>query len=336
MGAQFRICRRVQSVPVVANGFATVDLPRGYDYEALFLRLNGSVNTGAHAGAITAVRAEAPCQMVPRIDVIADGKTMLFSAPFWFASLGSTDRPVRHANARVTTPPSGFTASQNYTFEAIGSIDFATIDGVRTKDSNFRTGGLSLFQARIQFGAYADLFVGGGATVVAGSTPTTLELWTSELVEIPDAAGRLPAIPFLKKISYQDISTPTANAALEQRLPAGNLLRGVMIRTDGTATAGEPSVALLNAAKLQSGVDVRMEMTGPQIRAKNNLDIGPLQTGYYSLDVLAIGPNAQRLSELFDVTRQAEPKIVMDVAGPFASARVQLVTIEYIQAQPGA
>ena len=329
MGMQFRLRRKVGIVTWSSGGFATLDLPRGYDFESIFLRLSGTLNTGATAP--TAVRPEAPCGLVSRVEVTADGKTQLFSAPFWYTSLGNFDRPVRQSGARATTPMSGFTASTAYSFEAIGSIDMATVDGVRPKDSNFRTAGLSLLQIRFTFGATSDIYRGTVSTVTYTTTPT-VEVWTSEMVEIPDAGGALPAIPFLKKVSYQDIAYPTSSSNSEQRLPAGNLIRSVLIRTEGASNANEPELGILNNARLQSGVDVRSDLSANQLRAQNNLDYGQLQLGYYVIDCIALSSGGGRLAELFDVTRAAEPKVVLDVTGA-TNARVQLVTTEYIPAQ---
>src|SRR5438105_4660874 len=94
---QYRLQRKIASMAIAAGGFGLQELPRAYDYEALFLRINGSVQVSV-AGA-TAVRAEAPCQWVARIEVIADGKNTLYSAPFWFASLGHYTRSLPASGA---------------------------------------------------------------------------------------------------------------------------------------------------------------------------------------------------------------------------------------------
>ena len=65
MNNQFRIKRTYINVPVVAGGFATIDLPRGYDYESIHLRVVGSVQVTTLA---TAVRAEAPTQVISRVE----------------------------------------------------------------------------------------------------------------------------------------------------------------------------------------------------------------------------------------------------------------------------
>ena len=324
MGRQYRVVRKVASVPVTAGGFATVDLPRDYDYESVFLRINGGLQVTAAA---TSVRAEAPCQVVSRCEIIADGKNNLFSAPFWFASLGSYDRKLIEYNARTLTPPSG-TAIATYTVEANGTIDFMTPDGVRAKDSNFRSSGLSLFQLRLTFGQPGDAFVGG--TVVFNNM--YVDVFVQQLVELPDQqTGQISGPVALKKVSYQEIALPASNANQEIRLPAGNQIKSVLIRTEGSVTAGEPSTAILNNVQLAAGVDVRFNISGPNLRAKNNADIGQITAGYYVADVTAKGWAAVNLTDLWDVSGASEPKLICDVNGG-TNYKMQAVVTEYILA----
>lgn len=325
MASQYRIKRRIQTMQVAANSFGLIDLPRQYDYEALHLRIAGSLQVTAGA---TSVRAEAPCQLVPRIEVIADGKNTIYSAPFWYASLGNVIREITVTGARATTPPSGV-AIATYAVEAIGIVDFQTVDGVRPKDSNFRTRGLSLLQLRLTYGAAADCFVGG--TVVFSGTPT-VEVSSAECVEETDDAGAFKTAPIaLKKVSFQQQAFASSNSAAEFRLPAGNMIRSVTVRTDGNPTPGEPGVNVLNNLQLLSGVDVRLNMSGAGLRAMQNADFGQVLAGYYRADLLAKGGPTVNLTDLWDVTRQAEPKCVLDVTGA-ANVQVQVVTEEYILA----
>jgi len=325
VASQYRIKRRIASLPIVANSFGVIDLPRQYDYEAIFLRISASLQVTAGA---TSVRAEAPCQLVPRIEVIADGKNTIFSAPFWYAALGNVRRHLTLTGGRATTPPTGV-AIATYAVEAIGVIDLQTVDGVRPKDSNFRTRGLSLLQLRLTFGAAGDAFVGG--TVVFSGAPV-VEVFTAECVEEQNAKGDFITSPVaLKKTSFQQQAFASSNSAAEVRLPAGNMIRSVLIRTDGAPTAGEPSVTVLNNVQLVSGVDVRVNMSGPGLRAENNANFGPVLAGYYLADLLAKGGPTVNLTDLWDVTRQAEPRVVLDVVGG-ANVQVQVVTEEYILA----
>ncbi len=323
MNNQFRIKRTYINVPVVAGGFATIDLPRGYDYESIHLRVVGSVQVTTLA---TAVRAEAPTQVISRVELIADGRNTLFSAPYWFCTLGKYDRASMLENgARVTTPPSGF-AVATYPIEANGVIDLMTPDGERPKDSNFRTSGLQLFQLRLSFGNPGDLFVGGVAVFPAG---LQVEISTVEMVELPAADGRITTPVALKKVSFQELAVPTTNANQEIRLPAGNMIKSVVVRTEGAPTAGEPTVTVLNALQVFSGVDVRVRNSAAAIRGQNNNDYGALTPGYYVADLARNGSMSAKLSELWDVTRQAEPKISMDITGG-ANVKAQVVVTEYL------
>ena len=322
MGQQFRIQRTVGVMPVVSGGAATMDLPRGYDYEALYLRVYGGLQVTTAA---TAVRAEAPCQSISRVEVVADGRNTIFSAPFWYCVFGAVSRPgMLESGSRYTTPPSAVGVA-TYQVEANGCIDFQTVDGERPKDTNFRTSSLQLLQLRLTFGAAADNFVGG----VVAFNGLNVEIGTSEMVELPDAAGKVTSPNALAKTSFQEIAVPSSNANQEIRLPAGNLIKQLILRTEGNPVAGEPTTAVLQSAQAFSGVDVRLNLSANAMRAKNNNDFGYVQAGYYVMDFTRNGSIQARLSELWDVTRQAEPKISMNITGG-ASVKAQVVVREYI------
>jgi hypothetical protein len=327
---QYRVLRKAPTLNIQAGQTLPIDLPRSYDYEAIYLRLSGSLQVTVAA---TSVRAEAPLQLVPRIVVISDGKNVLFNAPMWACSLARIDRELAASGARCTTPPSAVGIA-TYAVEAIGVIDFATVDAMRPKDSNFRTSALSMFQLIATFGQPGDPFVGG--TVNFSGQPT-LEVFTQEMIELPDidpATGQ-PSFTspiMLRKVSFLQQAFAASNPNAEIRLPAGNLMKSVLARTEGVVTAGEPSTAMLNNAILQSGLDVRHNLTGPQIRAKNNADFGQITSGYYMLDMVRNGPSPERLTELWDLSGQVEPKLVVDVVGG-ANNNLMAVVTEYIPAK---
>lgn len=327
MAKQFRIVRKVGTVQVVAGGFATIDLPRDYDYEALFFRLSGTANVTAGA---TSVRNEAPAQWVPRVEVIADGKNNLCSVPFWALSIGNLDTEYNWTGAAGLTPPSGV-AIATYAVEARGVFHFATPCLARPKDSAFRSRGLSLFQARMTFGQPGDIFVGG--TVSFSGTPT-VDVFAVQLVEEQDAQGNYKTTPIaLRKLSYQQIAMPASNANQELRLPSGNLIRAVLLRGDGATTAGEPSNAVFNNIILQNGVDVRFNLAAANVRALNAACVGQVNTGYYLADIMGArgGFGNLLLSDLWDLTGPNEPKAVMDITGG-ANVNVYAVTHEFILA----
>ncbi len=322
----YRVERKVATSNFAAGGFDTKDLPRGYDIESLLFRISGSLQVTVAA---TSVRAEAPCQLVPRIQILADGKNALFNAPFWATSLGRYDRLLPASGARATTPPTS-AAVGTYAVEAIGIVDFMTPDGLRPKDSNFRTSKLTLFQAQLSYGQPGDVFVGG--TVVVSGTPT-VDINSIECVELPDSAGNFTTPLALRKVTWQRVAAPANNSQFEIRLPAGNNIKSVLTRGEGSVTAGEPSTGVINNKILQAGVDVRFNMTGANTRAKNNADYGQVPSGYYIADVTGKSDAPINLTELWDVTGQVEPKAVYDVTGG-ANNFLDAIITEYILASP--
>jgi hypothetical protein len=320
---QFRIKRTYNTVPVTAGNSITVDLNRAYDYESIHVRLAGGVQVTTN---FTAVRAEAPVQAIQRLEVIADGRNTLYSAPMWFATLAKYDRSsMGETGARNVTAPSGFVVA-TYQVEANGVIDFMTPDGERPKDSNFRTDSLQLFQLRMTFGAAADMFVGAGVAVFSS---LNVEITTVELVELPAADGSRTNPVALKKVSFQELAVPTTNANQEIRLPGGNMIKSAVLRTEGNVTAGEPSTTILNRAQVFSGTDVRINASNAAIRGMNNNDYGQIVPGYYVFDLARNGSPTAKLSELWDVTKQAEPKISLDIVGG-ATVKAQVVLTEYL------
>jgi hypothetical protein len=321
----YRVQRKVATSNIVAGQFDTRDLPRGYDMESLLFRIAGSLQVTVAA---TSVRAEAPCQLVPRVQVLADGKNALFNGPFWALSLGRYDRNLPASGARATTPPSAVGIA-TYAVEAIGILDFMTPDGLRPKDSNFRTSKLTLFQAQLSFGQPGDPFVGG--TVNFSGTPT-VDISSVETVELPDASGNFTTPLALRKVTWQRVAVPASNPQFEIRLPAGNNIKSVLARGEGSVTAGEPSSGVINNLQLAAGVDVRCNLGGANLRAKNNADYGQVPTGYYIADVTGKSDAPINLTELWDVTGQTEPKAVFDVTGG-ANNFIDAIITEYILAQ---
>lgn len=320
---QFRVKSVIARIPVVPGSFALVDIPRQYDSESISFRLTGQVQVTA---GFTSVRAEAPTQLIQRVDIVADGRNQIVSAPYWALVFGSTDRNNKfNFNSRAVTAPTGAGAA-TYNIEALGVYDYCLADGERAKDSNFPTQSLSLYQMRLTFGAAADLFVGAGTAVLINCF---VEVTYTEMVEIPDADGKRTMPFFMKKMSFQEYAPGGNNANFEVRIPAGNLIKSVLMRTDGFATAGEPSIAVIKNVIVRAGQDVRLNVTGDSLRAENNMQLGQVLLGYYFHDFTKAAGNSARMTELFDVTRQAEPKVIFDVNAN-ATTKIGVVITEML------
>ena len=317
MGAQFRIKRRIAQVAVTENGQATYDIPRGYDIEGIHLRLAGDVVVTT-AGA--AVRAEAPTQLIKRVELIADGKNTLVSVPFVMLNKGNVFRK----QLGKLTPPSA-AAIATYSVEADGMIDFALVDGIRPKDSSLRTYGMSLLQMRFTFGQAEDLFTGAPVGTLTGMY---VEISLVECVEERDAKGDFVTKPIaLKKVAYQDINVAASNANQEIVLPVGNGMRGVILRAE---INGEPSDAVINNIILQSGVDVQFNLPAKVAKRINEHDYElTMPVGFYVADMMKFGPSDVKLADVWDLTRASEAKLVLDVTGG-AGYKVTVETIEFI------
>ena len=324
MSGQYRIKRRIAQVPIAENGVVTIDLPRGYDYESLAFRIYGNVNvTTAFAGA---VRAEAPCQLIKRIELVADGKNTINSVPFVLLNRGNVFR--RGQLGSLTPPTSNAIAA--YPIEATCALDMGNMDGIRSKDSNLRTNGMSLLQLRFTFGQTSDLFVAGAG---AGNISSMfVDIFSTEMIEQPDATGKMTTPLYLVKRTYQDIAILASNANQQIILPIGNILRGVVIRAEGDVVAGEPSNTIVNNIQLASGIDVRFNMPGLDCRAMNKLDyqVNVLPNGIYVVDMMSEGGYNTQASEGWDLTHASEAKLLVDVVGG-ANVKLTIETIELIQ-----
>lgn len=331
MPGQYRIKRRTHQINLTENNVVTVDLPRGYDYESLFFRMTGTANVTTGG---SAVRALAPNQLIKRIEIVADGKNTIASVPFWYLT-----RCAKRAQMGLLVPPTAASIAA-YSVEAVGVLDQALIDGVRPKDSNLRTSGMSLLQLRITTGAMTDLFTG---SPVGTMTTFGLDVFTSELVELPDPkTGQVTQPLYIQKRAYQDIALPASNANQQVILPVGNALRGVTILA---TVNGEPSNAVLNNIQLVSGVDVRVNMPAADLQRMNAVDydaVGILSgttgaasstqmpTGLYEVDMMKNGLANVKVTDAWDLTGASEAKLILDVTGG-SGYQITVVTNEFIQ-----
>jgi len=326
MPGQYRIKRRVALLNTLnaENTIQTIDLPRGYDLESIYLYLSGG---GTLSGAGSAVRAEAPLQLIKRIELVADGKNTIASVSGILLRSGNLNR--RGQFGPISGPAAATATAQ--TFFASMVLDQQLIDGMRPKDSNLRTSGMQLLQLRITFGAYIDLFTGSPAGGLTGAN--SLDIYTSEIVELPDQNGDITRPLYLLKRTYQDIACPTTNANQEINLPVGNFLRSVAFRSEGSVTAGEPADNVVNFVTLRSGVDVRFAMAWQPMYRLHAMDYGitTRAPGFAIADLMSSGQlNGVKGTDAWDLTRASECKCVLDVTGS-ASAKVSIMTTELVQ-----
>jgi len=322
---QFRIKRNITSIAYAAGQSVPFEMPRGNDYESLTLRLSGSLVVTA-AGA--AVRSEAPAQLVPRIEITSDGRNSIYSAPFWYGAYAHHDLAPNSQQAQNISVPPTAAAIATYPVEATSVISFNIPDGERQKDSNLVTIGMSLFTLRLTFGQPTDVLTGAPAATFIGS----VDVLSSEIVESVDpATGKRTMPSAFRKTTLLEQLVAATTANHEILLPAGNLIKSVMLRSEGALTAGEPGTGVLNNVQLVSNTDVRVSMKAAALRAENAHLFGWLKNGYYVID-LSRNAGLARLTELWDVTQQAQPKVISDVTVGAATTKIQAVVTEFLKA----
>lgn len=327
---QYRIKRQIHSANLTENNVYTIDVPRGYDIESLFLHLTGTANVTT-AG--TAVRAMAPTQLIKRVELVADGKNTIASVPGWALA-----KNFGRSQCGVMTPPTA-AAIAAYSIEGLFSLDQALIDGIRPKDSNLRTAGMSLLQLRITTGVMTDLFTGAPAGTM---TAFKLAVATVETIELADDKGNITKPLYLQKRSYQDIALTATNANQQIVLPIGNALRGVQLLA---TVNGEPSDAVINNIQLASGVDVRINLPAATLKrmAATDYEVNGILTntsafasssvgltGLYQVDLMRNGGQDVKVTDAWDLSKASEAKLVLDVNGG-AGYQVTVVTTEFIQ-----
>jgi len=317
-----RLQRRVVQQPWVANSQTAYDLPRGYDLNAVQVRVSGTIIVTV---AVTAIRANAPAQLISSIDVFADGNKNYNQNNGIMTAIGNAQRQFASSLA-----PPGAVAPATYTVSASYRLDRVNADGPRPKDSSLHTviPFMSLLQCRLTTGAATDIF-----DMTAGTLTTiTLnnEISLDETMEF-NPADRLEG-RFIKRISFQD-STPTAaNTNLQFQLPVGQYLRGVHIFATDSAAANPDtgSNVLINNVLIRSGVDRRIDLPYDILRSQNSnaykVPIATVPPGYAFGDCCPDG----RLNQLFDLRGVSQAFLELDVAAPVNTARIRLQIEEFM------
>lgn len=319
-----RIFRRVQSFAWPGVGQAVIyDIPRGYDINALRVVVAGTI-TLATANAAS-VKTNSPSQLIERIDLFADGNKVFDQRNGAFAAVGLNS----HQFATDLTVPTVATGAQ--TVRAVYGLDRYNYDGPRPKDSALHTQMpfMSLLQMRITTAASL-LAPWDFSTTTTSADSLTIEIWLDETDEY-NLADRFEG-RFIRRTQYQSATVTAANSALQFQIPVGQFFKCArLIAYDGSGNyLDAPSDALLNAVKLESGLDVRYDMTYVNGRGQNALDYsvadGTIPTGMLIADV---SPQ-NRLNELWDLRNRSEANLVIDHNAPSNTGRIAIEFETYL------
>lgn len=307
------------------NARLVFDLPRDYDYETIGIRVHGTT-TLTVAG--TAVRAEAPLQLLKFISLKANGTDLLHGLNGIMSHRANFNR---RGQFPPLTPQAAATATAQ-SFSAVVFLDRAVIDGIRPKDGNFPSRGLSSFQLELQMGAATDCFTGAPTGTITSGTVDVFAIKTAEQV---GQDGRISLPRVVAKNTGIDLAFTASNSNFQQRINTGNILRGLMLRGEGSTTAGEPSDAVINNVKVQVGNQVLLDMPYLDLRAMNIADyeVSTLPTGICIVDFMNMGGPAGKITDCVDLRGGEEIWAFLDVNGA-ANVKVNLATYEYMPYAP--
>lgn len=328
---QFRVDQQTISAE---NQILTFELPRQLDYESMLLTINASINITT---AYTAVRAQSVYGLIRRIELIANGQTVLEQIGGFEMQYINTGYRRNNASALFLTGVNG-----GVVLPAVGigattaafsiPIDRAMLDMARPKDTNLASRDLATLQMRVTLGALTDVFSGAGVATITGAT-SFARLDASAIQEYPSADGKITVSPFLLKRTSQDVPINATNANLQVRLPVGNILRAVHVvqRTTGDLTA-----ALLNNLQIVRGSDVRFNMPYLSIARQTSLQSNGANfvttPGFFaaSIDFARRGQRIGKITDCWNLAGAADVFLNMDVNASGAGPLVTVVTEELI------
>ncbi len=316
-----RLQRRVVQQPWVANTQQTFDLPRGYDLNAVQVLVSGTIQVTV---AMTAVRANAPAQLIQNIDVFADGNKSYNQSNGILSAIGNAERSF--ANSLVA--PTNLVAVHNVS--CMYRLDRVNADGPRPKDAALHTTlpFMSLLQCRLTTGLATDVFDATAGTVT--NVVLTNSIMLDETMEFNEA-DRLEG-RFIKRISFQDLAVTAANTNQQFILPVGQYLRGVKIFATDSAAANPDtgSNVLINQVTVRAGVDRRIDLPFLVLRNQNanaySVPIGTVPAGFAFADCCPDG----RLNQLFDLRGVSQAFLELDVAAPVATGRIRMGIEEFM------
>lgn len=308
----FRNLRRVDSRAFVSNGEMLFDMPRVQDYRFIMIELYGTLTVASNNA--TSVPADSPCDLIDRVDLVANGKDVLAAAPFVFLVMNNYER---NFSQEKTAPGTTQTA---HPIRAVGFIDLWNSDGLRPKDSAFRAFLTQLFQLRLTTRDEDSIITKGSATLTLAAT---VDIYVDSFIEV----GRDPQEPVaFKKTTFQKQSFTASNSEYPFELPVGNWIRHVAVRATDD---GAPDDDLVNALQLRiDDTDVRAKTNWDALRSVNQFDKAgnAPASGFAVIDSTPEG----KLTNGFDARGASRVQLVADVATPGGSGLIEVVTTEFI------
>ena len=313
-GSRFRTVQSpVVSIPFDAGNTRSVELPRSFLYKYLAFRLSGSVTVGTATGPIN----ESPLGLLRRIDLIADGRKLLWS-------LGGRDA---FRLSQILQGKRGELDGASTGTDPIGATFLIHNEAVRLRlpiDSYFDPRPYEKIELRVQWGTVADLFSTVGTATIAATTSLD--------VQVVQSAEGAPHILFNRLLLFDEQVITASSSALTFNVPRSGNLHGLLIRVDN---AGTPTNDSLNFITLKSDNNFLHidRLTAATLRARNVIEYSVDGTttdsgldGYFFLDLTEDGLMQSALNT-FDLNVL---QLILDATVPSGS-RVYRVTYIYFE-----
>jgi hypothetical protein len=221
LGTRFRTVQsQVATIPFDSGNTRSVELPRSFLYKMIGARLRGSVTAVAGASGVAADQQTA---LIKRLDIVADGRKILYSA--------SGPAAYRLSNLFQGKAGEVLTAAGG-----AGAIQpFAGGFYVHHEAARMRTPVMSYFdprpyekvEARVQWGTIADFFT-------TPSTATVNAVTALDLQPVQSMEGA-PQIGFNRLTMFDEFTFAggaVSNFAIN--VPRAGLLAGILLRTTTT------------------------------------------------------------------------------------------------------
>lgn len=327
MPSKSNIIRRlIKTVNFSENGVETIDLFRQYDLSNVLIHLTGTFDL--NVAAATSVRDTAPAGLIKRIELFADGTKNHAEEDGRLTAFGNFERGM----IRTLTQPTVGTGVGKVV-DAWYQLPRNNLDGPRPKDSALHTTRpfMGLLQLRTTFGAFSNIYTPAGATTFT-NIAVQAKAYQDEIQEF-NASDALEG-KFIRRTSLQELTIDASNSNLEIKIPTGALLRGVKVMA--LDENGDAVDTVVNNVKINSGVNVRIDLPWAALRAQNKTDYrienGLHDPGFAFADLSPDG----KLNKLFDLTNASEANLVLDVSKPAGgNGKVIAHILEFIE-QAGA
>lgn len=283
-----------QQMPALGNT-PVYDIPIKADLNRITMSLTGSVTLSTGA---TGLLGDGICELIPVVDLVADGTNHRVQIPFAEIVNGNMFRR-RKQQALAVTQPGVTIAAQP--FAAAGVIDLSSFGALRPKDTSLSETDFGLLQLRPTISPnFNGVFYGGGFAVSASNL--TLSIVAHETVELPDNKGQISVPKLSPLFSYQEVTLAGAAAKQRLRLTPDQFLRGLSIRC--LNATGLPSDSILSAVRVLIGANQPVNVSAVGLKsACNNDTISQNGVGYYFIDFANEGATPDRLNNMLDITQ---------------------------------